>query len=216
MQTLLDQVDSYRVCDMQSDINKEYTSTFGVLYSDGEVHTSVTTDGYIKVTSITGNPNYLLYVDSDGDITLNIYKNTPRNKFDEIADKIIMMRNQTKIPPHGKAKLNSAYKTVPGTKQDPVHASTVAMATRPKVTQPKSNAEVIDVNTYVCAKCGTKPVYYDGGDGKLIAHCSLCKIDYVLAPSRYYTLESTRAFNKTQSKYTRDIKVKPILKDAQS
>lgn len=178
--------DLHQIVDTQLEIDREYYSAMGEssIYTDGQIKTHVTREGFIHITSVK-DATYLIFADRDYNTCLCVYKYIP-----DITCKYIM-ENLNLL----KAKF---------TKQDEPNMDII---------NNRIDDDVIDINTFTCTECDSKEKMLFARSSTncdiLEAKCNICKAEYTFTPSKYYKLASKRVIYFKSEKSSRDIEIKP-------
>ena len=75
LRNLCKMFDVASIVEKQSQVSGKFTASSENIYSDGHVHQRINSEGYIEITKIDGNPNYVIFLDRNGEIFIQIFSN---------------------------------------------------------------------------------------------------------------------------------------------
>lgn len=181
--------DLSQIVDAQIEIDRDYYSAMGEssIYTDGEIKSHVTNEGYIHITSVQ-NATYIIFADREYHTCLCVYKYIP-----DITCKYII-ENLHRL----QYKINTTMVDNNIGNNDTNIDSHI-------------NDDVIDINTFTCTECDSdeKMVFKRSGSNCdiLEAKCKTCKTEYTFTPSKYYKMASKRVIYFKSEKSSREIDI---------
>ena len=189
--------DLSEIVDTKLDIDREYYSATGNIYSDGDVKYHMTREAYIHITSVH-DASYIIFADRDYNTCLCVYKYIPDITCKYILENLNLLKNTIK-------------------KSDIHHHD----EDESKYIDSHVNDDVVDINTFTCTECESKDQMIFtrsvNNPEALEAKCNTCKTEYVFTPSKYYKLASKRIIYFKSEDSSRQIKInnnnKPVDKN---
>lgn len=164
--------DRSQIVDTQMEIDREYYSAMGVIFSDGDVKYHMTREAYIHITSVQ-NATYIIFADREYKTCLCVYKYIPDITCKYIIEDLHILQNKIK-------KTNEYI-------NDDINENVI---------EEHINDDVIDINTFTCTECDSKEkmvfVRSKTNPDVLETKCNTCKAEYTFVPSKYYKLASKR------------------------
>lgn len=192
LRNLCKMFDVASIVEKQSQVSGKFTASSENIYSDGHVHQRINSEGYIEITKIDGNPNYVIFLDRNGEIFIQIYKYTPDTLYKRIIDDLNKLCDELGVY-HEHVDISQITANIdPKTNQNQVHHQT--QHDGPSLTLPDSlKSRVIDINTFKCPDCNIGISYRKiPNSDAIIGFCSKCFVEYTLMPSRFYVIKSKK------------------------
>jgi ribosomal protein L37AE/L43A len=185
--------DSYNIVDKQTQVSNTFYASSEFIHSDGLVHSHIEKHGYIEITNVE-NAYYIMFVDQNGDLFLNIYKYTPETMYKEIIDNMNKIRAATGIHRHVDTSLSNDVYNDDDTSDDDGNGT----AEKEDIDLPASvRSKYVDLNTFTCPECKEKISYHKIKDSDVvIGTCKKCNTEYTLVPSKYYVLRAKKIIYK--------------------
>lgn len=184
--------DKHEIVELETQIDREYYASTDAIFTDGEIKSNITRDGYIHITSVK-NANFLMFVDIEHNIYLCIYKYIFTTKFKYIRQKLQILRS----------RLEEIKENVYADSSD--EKNTVIDCIAKNI-----NDDVIDINTFTC-ECGSKEkmIFTRSKNNyeAIEAKCKACKSEYVFVPSKYYKLASKKLVYFKSEESSRQINI---------
>lgn len=178
--------DQYEIVDTQIEIDREYYAAMQITYSDGEVKSHITREGYIHITSVY-NASYIIFVNREYETCLCVYKYIP-----DIMCKYIIENLHALQAVMNKSNINTYNENV-------------------IIDNDHILNDVIDINTFTCTECDSKEkMIFTRSKTNIEAlesKCKYCKTEYVFVPSKYYKLSSKRVIYFKSEESSRQIEI---------
>lgn len=173
----------YIITNKITDINAEYIASTDKIYTDGNIKSNINKNGYIHITEVNGNPNYIAFINNNNETFIAIYRYAP----DYLYTYILEVAN------HLTTSLSKIYNKNVNNKSLPI------------------DNKLININKFKCEICNSRKnitfkrskIIRDG----IICSCNKCKSEYTLVPSKYYVL-SSKKHNFFKSSNSRMIRIK--------
>jgi hypothetical protein len=176
--------DKHEIVNTQLEIDRDYYAVMDAIYSDGEIKSHITREGYIHITSVH-DASYIIFVDRDYEICLCVYKYIP-----DIMCKYIM------------ENLHAVQCVMNKSNDDPVCDAETSV---------NIYDGVIDINTFTCTECNSedKMIFTRSKTNTeaLESRCPHCKTEYTFVPSKYYKLSSKRVIYFKSEESSRQIEI---------
>lgn len=237
LNNLCDLFDASYIADHKSELNNGYIASSELIYSDGKFTSHINAEGYIEITSVSTESNYLIFIDNNGDIFLSVYKYLAETKFKEIIDDLNILRSQTGMHKHTTTSTYEPTIMRNNNNNNPIDddhklaefSGTIVTAKdeieeAPKYEDPiltvEGDAKLININNMECEECGSTEFvepFWLYKDGRLKCKCSKCGTIYDLIPSKYYVISSKRIFTNTElNRNRRQIILREEVKNAKN
>ena len=185
--------DLSQIVDAQIEIDRDYYSAMGEssIYTDGEIKSHITSEGYIHITSVQ-NASYIIFADREYHTCLCVYKYIP-----DITCKYII-ENLHRL----QYKINTTM-VDNNISNDDINIDS------------HIDDDVIDINSFTCTECDSKDKMIFRRSGSncdiLEAKCKTCKTEYTFTPSKYYKMASKRVIYFKSEKSSRDVNIEPHI-----
>lgn len=183
--------DECSVVEKQVQVDAEYLAASDIIYSDGVVHQNINKEGCIHITSIEGNPTYVMFLNPSGNIFICIYKYMQIQKFTEIVSNVDTLREKTGVKhisqrhhekkQHGEEQKKSEdIKPIEDDAPKPINTHEL-------------KSQLVDINKFKCTQCGGTVKLSKERDGDtIIAKCLACKTEFYMVPSKYYVISAKK------------------------
>lgn len=198
---LLKQPDTYYIAATRAKISEsEYLSQSELIYSDADFKHHIRSDGYIKITNINLKVNYIVFLDSNGNIFLAIYKFIPEEKYKEVCDAICSLRKQLGVYAHNPeplpdAETVSTTQEIKGNNVSSVLSKEEDGMERADESLTISLNGIYDMNNFSCPDCHSQDVDDVKISGwEVIKQCNSCGTQFNMVPSRFYIIKSRTVF----------------------
>lgn len=212
LRNLCSMFDVSSIVDKQSQVSNTFIASSEVIFSDGIVHHHINKEGYIEITGIEGEPNYVMFMDQGGEVFINIYRYTPETLYKEIIDNLNKLYDEMGINHEYRdvSQITSSQVIIKDTsknnanKQEKKSVSNIDTSSDRYSLHPQLSDRVVDMNTFKCPDCGILMKYRKiPNTDTIIGYCSKCFVEYTLVPSRWYTIKA-RKVNYSAMQHSRN------------
>lgn len=180
--------DLSEIVNTQMDIDRDYYSAIGKVYTDGIVKSHITREGYIHITSVK-DATYFIFLNREYQTCLCVYKYIPDITCKYIIENLHLL----------KSKINEVNEISEDTTE------------LDNYTDKLIDDDVIDLNTFTCTECESenKMIFIRSktNPDALETKCTTCKTEYIFVPSKYYKLASKRIIYFKSENSSRQIEI---------